>query len=974
MQTQTPPKPKLLIRRFVLKPLALIFFIGLASQVSAIVDQTYVSFEKKTGSFGLSVNGQPASLYISARDHDGAILVMQDFKKDLTKVSGREPQLDTAEVPESSRLVIAGTIGKSPVIDKLIENNKIDVSDIKGKWEATLTQIVDNPVPGVNQALVIAGSDKRGTIYGLYDLSEQMGVSPWNWWADVPAASHPDVYVNPERRIMGDPDVKYRGIFLNDEEPALGGWVREKFGGFNHQFYEKVFKLILRMKGNFLWPAMWGKAFYDDDSLNAVLADKYGVVISTSHHEPLMRAHVEWSRYGEGPWNYQKNDSILREFWRKGIQRMGSNESVVTLGMRGDGDKPMSEESNIELLERIVEDQRGIIKEETGKELSEVPQVWALYKEVQEYYDKGMEVPEDVTLLFSDDNWGNIRRLPKPQDTGRAGGFGIYYHFDYVGGPRSYRWINKTQISRVWEQMHLAYQHKARRIWVVNVGDLKPMEFPIQFFLDYAWDPQQWPAERLPEYTRLWAQQQFGSKYADPIADFMTKYTRFNSRRTAELLSPDTYSLIHYNEAERVVEEYNKLKEEAWQIYEKIPVNHKPAYYQLVLYPIEASANLNEMYVNVAQNHLYANQGRAEANDRAEKARQNFALDAKFKRYYNKAMLGGKWDHMMDQIHIGYTSWNEPPESIMPEVKEFVVPEKAEMGVAIEGSEKWWPEATAEAVLPAIDIYQKQSRYIEVFNRGTKPFEYTVDPGEDWIRVEAKKERVDNQDKIYLSADWDHVPKGNHRVPVTLESGNGEKVTVYLEVRYPDTPKPRKVEGFVESNGYVSMEAPHYTQAVNTNSINWQVIPNLGRTHSAVTPLPVTAESQEPGGNSPHLQYKMHLFSSGTVTVKAFLSPTLNYHDTEGLRFAVSIDDQKPVIVNMHKNETHQDWQGWVSNNVNVASAELTLDEPGEHTLKYWMVDPGVVLQKIVIDAGGLEPSYLGPPESFYRKESKGLF
>src|SRR4030042_422944 len=371
--------------------------------------------------------------------------------------------------------------------------------------------------------------------------------------------------------MEGEPAVKYRGIFIHDEAPALSGWVYENYGGFNHQFYTRVFELILRLKANFLWPAMWGRAFYDDDPLNPKLADEYGVVIGTSHHEPMMRAHDEWRRYGSGPWNYEANENKLKEFWREGIQRMGSYESIVTLALRGDGDEPMSEESNIALLERIVSDQRDILKETTGKNPEEIPQVWALYKEEQEYYDKGMRVPDDVTLLLCDDNWGNIRKLPPQNEKKRTGGYGIYYHFDYVGGPRNYKWLNTNTIPRIWEQMHLAYQYGADKIWIVNVGDIKPMEFPIEFFLDYARNPEAWNAENLDEYTVLWAKQYFGEEFEAEIAEILSKYTKYNSRRKPELLSPETYSLINYREAETVVREYNSLAYEAALIYHQIP-------------------------------------------------------------------------------------------------------------------------------------------------------------------------------------------------------------------------------------------------------------------------------------------------------------------------------------------------------------------------------------------------------------------
>ena len=319
----------------------------------------------------------------------------------------------------------------------------------------------------------------------------------------------------------GSPSVKYRGIFINDEAPAFSGWAKEKFGGVNHFVYEKIFELMLRLKANYLWPAMWGNAFNDDDTLNPILANQYGIVMGTTHHEPMLRAQQEWKRYGKGMWNYDSNEVVLKAFWKKGIENMDSRESIVPIGMRGDGDMPMTEGSNIALLERIVKDQRQIIADVTKKPASETPQLWALYKEVQDYYDKGMRVPDDVTLLLCDDNWGNIRKLPKPGDKPRAGGYGIYYHFDYVGDPRNYKWLNTNSIPRVWEQMNLAYEYGVDRIWIVNVGDLKPMELPISFFLDYAWNTKKWNADNISDYTTQWSEQIFGQQYAKEIAKFI---------------------------------------------------------------------------------------------------------------------------------------------------------------------------------------------------------------------------------------------------------------------------------------------------------------------------------------------------------------------------------------------------------------------------------------------------------------------
>src|SRR5450631_2900565 len=454
-----------------------------------------------SGYFPVVSNLQTASIYVDPKDHWLMHKAAELLQQDVNLITGKKPEIISRLSPTTNRIIIIGSIDSSEIIQRLAAEKKINIERIKNKWENYQLQTISNPVIGIKNALVITGSDRRGTAFGVFELSRQIGVSPWYWWADVPAKKKKEIFIKNGIYQSGSPSVKYRGIFINDEAPSFSGWAKEKFGGVNHLVYEKVFELMLRMKANYLWPAMWGNAFNDDDSLNPILADEYGIVMGTTHHEPMLRAQQEWKRYGRGPWNYDSNEINLKAFWKKGIEQMDSHESIVTIGMRGDGDKPMTEGSNIALLERIVHDQREIISGVTHKPVSATPQLWALYKEVQDYYDKGMTVPDDVTLLLCDDNWGNIRKLPKLTDALRAGGYGIYYHFDYVGGPRNYKWLNTNQISRVWEQMHLALQYGVDHIWIVNVGDIKPMEFPISFFMDYAFNPDKWNAANIANYT-----------------------------------------------------------------------------------------------------------------------------------------------------------------------------------------------------------------------------------------------------------------------------------------------------------------------------------------------------------------------------------------------------------------------------------------------------------------------------------------
>ncbi|MFT3738151.1 MAG: glycosyl hydrolase 115 family protein [Breznakibacter sp.] len=850
---------KLVIRQWISKKsLCQIYSLLLVLQPFALWatgEPSYVSMKRGENMLTLASPFQVATLVIGNDEWPGVTRALNDLRTDIAKVTGREPVIAKGEVPLEGEAVIVGTIGKSSVIDQLVKDKKIDVKDIAGKWEAFVVQTVDFPFPGIDKAMVIAGSDKRGTIYGIYSVSGQIGVSPWYYWADVPVERHDELYVKNGRYVFDSPRIKYRGIFLNDEEPALGGWARKTFGGFNAGFYEKVFELILRLKGNFIWPAMWGKSLFDDDKMNAPLADEMGIVVGTSHHEPMCRAQVEWHRYGSGSWDYVKNEKVLSDFWRKGLENSKGYEQLVTIGMRGDGDEAMGEDTNIALLERIVKDQRNMIKGVTGQKPEATPQVWALYKEVQDYYDKGMRVPDDVTLLFCDDNWGNVRKLPDINAKKRSGGYGMYYHFDYVGGPRSYKWLNVSQIQRVWEQMNLAWSHGVDRIWIVNVGDLKPMEYPISFFLDMAWDPTMFNSKNLLQHTERWCARQFGEKHAKEAARIINLYTKYNHRVTPELLDANTFSLDGYDEFEKVRNDYRDLVLDAMRLYNQIPHVYKDAFDQLVLFPVNGCSNLYDMYFAVAKNRRLAAEKNPEANYWADVAKRCFDRDSLLTIHYNQEIANGKWAHMMDQVRIGYRSWNEPEQRTMPHVG-------------------------------TVEIAQ-----------------------------------ISNAEVMFLEAD-----------------------------------------------GYVSIEAENYQRTRGTDKINWEVIPDLGKTVSAVTTFP---PNQYPSAaDSVYLEYDINFTSTGEFDVNVLISTTLNFNANKGLRYAVSFNGGKEQIVNVNQAYSYQNIDGWQANRINATKTRHCISTAGLHRFRIRVLEPGIVLQKILIDTGGLKPSYLGAPQS--RLSEKG--
>jgi hypothetical protein len=940
--------------------LSIVFLFNTLALSAAGLDP--ITIEKHVpGSFGVINNGKVASISVSANDWPGAIRAAKDLQADIEKVSGITAAFSLDKV--QAMPIIIGTIGKSTLIDKMISNRSINVSGIVGKWEATLIQVVKNPIKGVDSALVIVGSDKRGTIYGIYELSQQIGVSPWYYWADVPIKKSNSIFVIAGRNVISSPAVKYRGIFLNDEAPALSGWSKKEFGGFNSKFYAKVFELILRLKGNYLWPAMWGSAFNDDDKLNPILADEYGVVIGTSHHEPLTRAHDEWRRYKGGKWNYEQNPEQLREFWETGFKRVADKEQIITIGMRGDGDEPMSTGTATALLEKIVKDQRQIIEKVSQKSASATPQLWALYKEVQDYYDKGMRVPDDVTLLLCDDNWGNIRKLPKLGEAPRKDGYGIYYHFDYVGGPRNYKWVNTNPIQKVWEQMRLAYEHDANQIWIVNVGDLKPMEFSIQFFLDYAWAPEAIPANQLMDYTQNWATKQFGATYATAIAGFIDTYLKYAGRIKPELLNDQTYSLVNYNEFERVTTDFIQLKLQADAVYAKIDQTQKDAYYQLVLHPIAAVSNLYQMYLALAKNKLYAKQGRLSANAYSAKVDSLFKIDAEITTYYNKTMANGKWDHMMDQTHIGYTSWQQPDQNIIPKTV-TISNENTALGLMLEGDETHFTgKIKAQQSLPTFSSLTQKPHYFEIFKTGNGKINYQI-KAPDFIILSQQKGELTQDVKVTATIDWAKAPKGTITSAIVVTGSDGSSISFGVKTENA-TAENLTANLFLPENGYISMEAPSYTKAVNSRPIFWQTIPNYGKTKGGVIATPVTSPTQQPKDGSPHLTYDIYISEAGNFTLHTFVSPTIDFTSTDGLKFAISIDDQKPITINITDNYTSEwAWGQSVANGIKIFKTAISVDKPGKHTINYWMINPGVVLQKIVLDLGGLKPSFLGPPES----------
>jgi len=931
------------------------------------------------GAFPLVTTTHQAPLWYDTNDFPGVVRAIGDLQADIERVTSRKPVISPKQSSDTE-LVIIGTIGNSATIDALIASGKLDASDLKGKWESFVITTIAQPMAGVKNALVIAGSDKRGTIYGIYELSEQLGVSPWYWWADVPPKKRAQAYILPGRYASGEPVVRYRGIFLNDERPCLTEWTKEKFDGLNSKFYTKVFELLLRLRANYLWPAMWDNAFNEDDPLNPKLADEYGIVMGTSHHEPMDRSQQEWGRhkkeYGNAEWNYVSNKEGLLRFWADGIERNKSYENIFTLGMRGDGDLAMPDAgglvANKNLIEQIMADQRAIISGHLDPDVKKVPQLWTLFSEVQKYYDAGLHVPDDVTVLFADDNIGDLRRLPTAEERKRSGGFGIYYHIDMHGGPFAYQWINTNPFPKISEQMYLAYEYGATRLWIVNVGDLKPLELPIEFFLRMAWNPAALTKDKISSYTRRWAERDFGSEHAAEIADIVSKYTKYNGWRKPELVKPETFSQLNYDESDRVEAAWREVVERAEKLYAILPPEQRDAFYQLVLHPAKASATVVEMNIEAGRNLLFAKQGRVSTNAVAARVRALFRQDRELTNYYNHKLAGGKWNHLMDQSHIGQYNWEPPVVDVMPAVSEVIPLAGAVHGVSVEGDISSWPEHYGDAILPLFDSFQPRRSYVDVYTMGMEPINYTIAAEQPWILL--TKETTPHKDQRYwVEINWAKAPVGTSTGTITVSTYRGP-LKVDVPVRKASAEQILAAKGrFASLGGPIAIAATAAKRSA-VNGVSWEELPDYGRVPCALAIYPVTAAGVLPPEPAPTLKYPVYLSRAGNFEVTLVLNPVMNFVPDRGMRIAVAFDDQPSQVLDLFAEHPKapflargigmQIMRDYARDNARYLRSTHNLSSPGAHELVISMVDPGIVVQKIIINDRPLPESYFGPPES----------
>ena len=942
--------------------------------------------------FTLASPRQTAAILYDASDAAVVKRAAELFAADVEAVTGRRPQV-TSATGETGPAVIVGTVGGSALIRRLSEAGKIDTAPLEGAWERYLIQTVANPLPGIRKALVIAGSDRRGAAYGLFTLSELIGVSPWYWWADVPVKKHAALHVDAPPTYSQTPSVRYRGIFLNDEDWGLTPWASQTFeperGNIGPRTYAKVCELLLRIKANYLAPAMHPvSTSFNQIPENKLVADTFAIVMGSTHCEPLLlNTASEWDTKTMGPWNYDKNKEGINRVLTQRVRENSPYENVYTLALRGLHDGAMSTtlpmHEKVRMLQQALLDQRRILAENIDRPVETVPQAFTPYKEVLEIYSNGLELPDDITIVWPDDNYGYMKRLSGVREQRRTGRSGVYYHVSYLGVPHSYLWFSTTPPSLMYEELRKAYDTTADRLWLVNCGDLKGSEMQVSLFLDMAWDIGRFTADNVVSYPARWLAGIFGEAYYDRLEAMTREHLRLAFPRkpeymgwgyhwnrfdhNCEQLTDTDFSFTNYDEAQRRLEAYRQLGARAEALLHEIGDEARPAFYQLVYYPLRGAELMNRMTLGGQRNRWYARQGRAATNAVRDEVQRCYDSLQVITRGYN-SLLGGKWNHMMSmrQNYDGVSAYFN-----LPHLATHDAAGAPRLALQVAGEDV--TGARAFHALPAFDNYLRRTYPVEIYNRGGGTLAWTAHASEPWVVLSKSAGKTADEERITVGIDWEKAPSGN-AVPAQIVFRAGEQSEkVLVSLFNPTAPSRAELRGiYVENNGCVSIPAAGCHRVRENDRIKITAVEDLGIEGPALQLGDPTAPLQIfRSRDVPCAEYDFYAFDAGSVDVYTYVLPTFPLHADRDFRigentntdtkYSVQIDDGALATPSSSHVEYSQVWFESVLRNCAVNKSTLHIDKPGRHTLRIRVGDPGIVLQKIVLDFGGMKRSYLGP-------------
>lgn len=944
--------------------------------------------------FSLVGKKDKACVYYDAQDFEVVKTTAGLFANDVKEVSGQILGVATTKEAPQKNCIIVGTLGHNEWIDQMIAKKKLDVEPLKDRWESYLVQLVRNPLPGVDKALVIVGSDRRGAAYGLLSVSRTIGVSPWYWWADAPIVKKDQLHLKVDKYISKEPTVKYRGIFINDEDWGLYRWSKRNFekevGNFGPRTYAKVCELLLRLQANYLCPAMHdaSMAFHRIPE-NRVVADRFAIIMGSSHCEPLLfNTASEWKRDKMGEWDYINNKKGVDSVLNARVKECAPFENVYTLALRGLHDRAMNASNDMgdrkDMLQEALMAQRQMLIDAIGKPGEEIPQAFTPYKEVLDVYDEGLELPDDVTIIWPDDNYGYMKRLSSPKEQKRSGRSGVYYHSSYLGKPHDHLWMNTISPTLMYEELRKAYDATADRIWLLNAGDIKSCEFAVDYFLTMAFDIDSFNFERAANYRTEWLCGMLGDQYRNEYQDVVNSFYKLAFARKPEFMgwgyqwttdkhgrerNTDTdFSLTNYREVDNRLSEYRRIGSTVEKILNSMSdEKQKACFYQTLYYPVKGCELLNRMILDGQRNRWYSIQQRASTKELEKSAKACYDSLEVITNGYN-SLLGGKWDHVMTMKQGFAAAYFE-----LPKLRDVELAPTASLGVMAEG------EAVLKGLqsfhsLPCFNTYLRQSYYVDVFNKGATPLKWKAAVTNDWILVSKKSGETATEERIEVSIDWAKVPAGE-RILGTLDitSDRGEKESVYISVFNPTSPSLAEMDTlFVENNGYVSIDAASFHRKVENDAIKMIMIPNLGCENTAVQlGNPIAPAQRTAGRNTPRLEYDFYTFEQGSVDVYTYVLPTFPISKDRGYagheatnvetKYGVCIDEGPVMTPSTSSFEYAQIWYESVLKNCRINKTTLHIDKPGKHTVKIICGDAGTVLQKVVLDFGGMKRSYMGP-------------
>lgn len=913
---------------------------------------------------------------------------------DIRRVTGRRPTVLTDLSKAKGNIIVIGSI-KSAFVQRFISNESEEYRQLNGKWESFLFKTVNQAkLLNISRAFVIAGSDPRGTAYGVFTLSNKIGVSPWYWWADVPVKKKSEIILHQRDSISTEPSVKYRGIFINDEDWGLQPWAAKTFepetGDIGPKTYSKVFELLLRLKANMIWPAMHPstKAFYYFPQ-NKIVAENYSIIIGSSHAEPMLRNNVsEWDPKTMGAFNYLTNKEKVSRYWETRVRETSRNEVIYTLGMRGVHDSQMEGVKNIKeaipVLEGIIDDQRQILTKYRDENVNEIPQVFTAYKEVLDIYDNGLKLPDDVTIVWPDDNYGYIHRLNDETESKRSGGSGVYYHASYWGRPHDYLWLSSTHPELIREEMMKAYENGSNRLWVLNVGDIKPLEYNIQFFLDIAYNAGPFKrSEYTFEHLNQWNQQIFGEKEAGRISLVMRKYYQLAFERRPEFMgwsqteptTPTNYtSFKHFyngDEARDRTTLYSGLEFMLRMTRMNLDTGYDDAFYQLVYYPVICASLMNKKFLFQDKAMLYSKQNRKSAIDYRNWSLQAYDSIVKETEYYNNKLSGGKWKHMMSMKPRNLPVFQAPLFPGYTEPKNLTQEKWSIATEAVEANDtSYLSNSLKKTYQLPFDIRSDQIYFIDIFLTDTQTINWQATTSKPWIDLEKYKGVLSNlegkkQERLYVRINWSGLPKslpihGSEGLPDFKEyikfTGGGKEMKVELILFNQLDIDLQEYKGLLPTNEKTSIQVYKYSQIAD-KELKWERIEGLGRSGNSMQTSILKIKADTIGTNmmsikerSSWMEYEFYSFSDAAANLSLYALPTHPLNRNYSVRLGVSVDDGPIKVVDFRTFGRSEEWKQNVLSNQAERNLELAKLAKGKHKLRVYAIDPGLVLDRMVIN------------------------